>query len=594
MSPRGPLAASGSDPGRERDNNEDRVLSDPEKGIFAVIDGVGGESGGEVAAQTARDVLQARLSKRTTETERLVREAIAQANKQIWERAQAEPELAGMACVLTVAVLDGTKVTVGHVGDSRLYLLRRGEIRKVTRDHSPVGMREDAGEISEAEAMRHPRRNEIFRDVGSAPHEPDEEGFIDIHSLAFDPESALLICSDGLSDLVPSARILEVVERRAGNPKAAVSQLLDDANEAGGKDNISIVLVEGDRFPASMKRGARKEVSADTRRLGGDDTAVTPGVSGASGPRPVIRGAGRAKPSASERWIEAFTGRTAILLYVLILIAAALFLLREPLWEMASRWWLGRSGTPETPALLRIGPGAADLSITDALAQAQPGQTIQVMPGEYRETIQLKDGVRLESATPRAAILRPPPGVALPAVSAEGVQQARFAGFRIVGNAETPLTVGLRLAGSAVEVEDVEITGATTAGVEVSGADRSALQVSFIHDNPGTGVIIRDQAAPRLQDNLISKNGGARGEPRPGVEIRDAARPQLLRNKLEGNAAAGVWVPSADRVDEVFGFNTFGTLAKDKAVRVTPKPGEAPPAQPAGRTTQRRTTRRTR
>ncbi len=586
MSPRGPIAAAGSDAGRERDINEDRVLAETDKGIFAVIDGVGGESGGEVAAQTALDVLRARLSRRTTEVERLVREAIAQANKQIWERAQAEPELAGMACVLTVAVLDGTEATVGHVGDSRLYLLRRGEIRKMTRDHSPVGMREDAGEISEAEAMRHPRRNEIFRDVGSAPHEPDEEGFIDVLRVPFDPESALLLCSDGLSDLVPSSRILEVVERRAGNPKAAVKELLADANEAGGKDNISIVLVEGERFADSIRRGSgdrRKEVSADTRRLGGDDTAVTPGVSGSSGPRPVIRGAGRAKLSAGERWIEALTGRTAILLYILILVAAALFLLREPLRDVVSRWWLGGPGAPDAPALLRIGPGAADLSITDALAQAQPGQTIQVMPGEYRETIQLKDGVRLESATPRGAVIRTPPGVALPAVSAEGVQQARFAGFRIVGNAEAPLTVGLRLAGSAVEVEDVEISGATTAGVEVSGADRSAVQFSFIHDNPGTGVIVRDQAAPRLQRNLIASNGGgqgAQGDPRPGVEVRGAARPQLIDNRIEANAAAGVWVPSADRVDEIFGFNAFGSLTKEKAVRVAPKPGETPPRRP--------------
>ena len=169
MRPSRPIAAAGSDPGRERENNEDRVLCDPERGIYGVIDGVGGESGGEIAAQTAHDVLRARLSRRTTDLERLVREAIALANRQIYERAQAEPRLAGMSCVLTVALLDGDHATVGHVGDSRLYLLRRGEIRKITRDHSPVGAREDAGEISEEDAMGHPRRNEIFRDVGSAP-----------------------------------------------------------------------------------------------------------------------------------------------------------------------------------------------------------------------------------------------------------------------------------------------------------------------------------------------------------------------------------------------------------------------------------------
>src|SRR5436190_18992872 len=94
------LAAALSDPGRERENNEDRVLCDPERGIYAVIDGVGGESGGEVAAQTALDILKSRLSRRTTDAGRLIREAIALANKQIYEQAQANPTLAGMACVL--------------------------------------------------------------------------------------------------------------------------------------------------------------------------------------------------------------------------------------------------------------------------------------------------------------------------------------------------------------------------------------------------------------------------------------------------------------------------------------------------------------
>ncbi|HSN99629.1 MAG TPA: protein phosphatase 2C domain-containing protein, partial [Candidatus Nanopelagicales bacterium] len=258
-----PIAAAGSHPGREREINEDRVLAEPDRGIYAVVDGVGGESAGEVAAQLAVDVLRARLSRRTTEADRLVREAIALANKQIWEKAQAQPELAGMACVLTVAVLDGAQATIGHVGDSRLYLLGRGEIRKVTRDHSPVGMREDAGELSEAEAMSHPRRNEIFRDVGSAPHEPDEDGFIDIYHLPFDAESALLICSDGLSDLVPAAVIREVVESRAGDPDTAVRELIEAANAAGGKDNISVVIVEGARFGKGLPRRAPTRAAAN-------------------------------------------------------------------------------------------------------------------------------------------------------------------------------------------------------------------------------------------------------------------------------------------------------------------------------------------
>ncbi|HBL27949.1 MAG TPA: serine/threonine-protein phosphatase, partial [Acidobacteria bacterium] len=254
MPSRGPLSAAGSDPGRERENNEDRVLLEPALGIYAVVDGVGGESGGEVAAEIAVEVLRARLSRRTTEPGRLLREAIALANRQILERAQAEPELAGMACVLTVAVLDGETATIGHVGDSRLYQLRRGEIRKITKDHSPVGIREDAGELSESEAMAHPRRNEIFRDVGSAPHDPDEKGFVDVTTLPFDAESALLLCSDGLSDMVPAAEIRAIVESHAGRTDEAVQALINAANRAGGKDNVSVVLVAGERYGQGASR----------------------------------------------------------------------------------------------------------------------------------------------------------------------------------------------------------------------------------------------------------------------------------------------------------------------------------------------------
>ncbi|HSU82823.1 MAG TPA: protein phosphatase 2C domain-containing protein, partial [Thermoanaerobaculia bacterium] len=276
-----PLSACLSDPGLARENNEDRVLCDPERGIYAVIDGVGGESGGEIAAQTATEILQARLSRRTTDASRLIREAIALANKQIWEKAQANPALAGMACVLTVAVVDDGQVTVGHVGDSRLYLLKSGQIKKITKDHSPVGSREDTGEISEAEAMAHPRRNEIFRDVGSAPHEPDEEGFIDVTQIRFEPDAALLICSDGLSDLVTSQAILSLVESNAANPKAAVQALIDAANQAGGKDNVSVVLVEGERFAAAAAK-IRKEPAAASAR-------------------PALRGAGVARGGGGSR-----------------------------------------------------------------------------------------------------------------------------------------------------------------------------------------------------------------------------------------------------------------------------------------------------
>src|SRR5213075_2225090 len=130
-----------------------------------------------------------------------------------------------MACVLTAAIAAEDRVTIGHVGDSRLYLLAAGSIRKITPDHSPVGEREDTGELTEQQAMAHPRRNEVFRDVGSTQHAPDDDNFIDVMTIPFQADKALLICSDGLSDLVTAEEIRELVERNADEPQSAVRAL---------------------------------------------------------------------------------------------------------------------------------------------------------------------------------------------------------------------------------------------------------------------------------------------------------------------------------------------------------------------------------
>src|SRR6202140_985327 len=179
--------AAASDAGKRRKNNEDRYYVDPDRGIYAVIDGVGGHAAGETAAGVAGDVLRERLERQTGTPEERIREAITLANNEIFRLSRTRPEWSGMACVLTVALIEDDHVTVGHVGDSRLYLLRSGEIQKVTHDHSPVGEREDRGEIGEAEAMRHARRNEIFRDVGSSARNPYDTGFIEMETFRCPP-----------------------------------------------------------------------------------------------------------------------------------------------------------------------------------------------------------------------------------------------------------------------------------------------------------------------------------------------------------------------------------------------------------------------
>ena len=243
-------SAVATDPGRIREQNEDRYYLDDEHGVFAVVDGVGGHAAGELAAEIAIDVLRERLPAPGPISQSL-REAIAAANNAIYERARSDAQLRGMACVLTVAVLHESQAIVAHVGDSRLYVVWNGAIHKVTPDHSPVGELEDGGELTEEEAMLHPRRHEVFRDAGSRPRGPDDEDFIDIKEFPLKPDAAILLCSDGLSDVLTSAQINQLIEEYDGDPAGTAQALLDAANEAGGTDNITAVFIAGPEFLGS-------------------------------------------------------------------------------------------------------------------------------------------------------------------------------------------------------------------------------------------------------------------------------------------------------------------------------------------------------
>ena len=233
-----------TDTGRVRRRNEDRSWADTERGVFLVVDGVGGRAAGEIAAETAVDVIRdCRI-----ETEQDVREAIARANNRIFSLAAEAEDRAGMACVLTLAVVRNGEILIGHVGDSRLYLIWGAGIRKLTPDHSPVGEGEDAGELTEEEAMRHPRRNEVFRDVGSQRRSANDPEFVAVRRCRFRPDSALLLCSDGLTDRLTTAEIRAIVDRYQGDCGRVAAELVEAANFAGGEDNITAVFVAGAEF----------------------------------------------------------------------------------------------------------------------------------------------------------------------------------------------------------------------------------------------------------------------------------------------------------------------------------------------------------
>jgi PPM family protein phosphatase len=255
------VSAAATDTGLIRERNEDRFWIDAARGVFLVVDGVGGQAAGEVAAQTAVDAIKEAIFQSGTPEAR-IRAAITHANNCIFD--QATGDLRGMACVLTAALVEDGELTIGHVGDSRLYLIWRGAMRKLTSDHSPVGEEEDAGELEEEEAMLHPRRNEVFRDVGSRLRSADDEDFIEIRRCRFRPDAALLLCSDGLTDLVTSAQVREIVGRYEGDPARVAADLVEAANHAGGSDNVTALFVAGAEF-----RGVPARPSRTTRpRLG--------------------------------------------------------------------------------------------------------------------------------------------------------------------------------------------------------------------------------------------------------------------------------------------------------------------------------------
>jgi serine/threonine protein phosphatase PrpC len=231
-----------------RRNNEDRIHVDVAGGLFVVVDGVGGQAAGERAADIAMTAVRTGVGSNTGPADERLRSAIVSANNEIVRQAQGNPDLAGMGCVLTAVVLDGAAAVVGHVGDTRLYKFRQGSAIKITHDHSPVGEQEERGELSEAEAMRHPMRNQVYRALGGEAHSVSDDDFVEIQRVSFEDDSALLMCSDGLTDLVPLGEISYLVDLHAHDPQAVVERLIDAANKAGGKDNVSAIFLAAARF----------------------------------------------------------------------------------------------------------------------------------------------------------------------------------------------------------------------------------------------------------------------------------------------------------------------------------------------------------
>ncbi|MEJ7676518.1 MAG: protein phosphatase 2C domain-containing protein [Segetibacter sp.] len=242
-----------SDTGKLRSNNEDTFIAQPvlnNRFIAAcVIDGVGGYEGGEIAARLAHDAILSSLRKLSGNVSGMMKEALAAANEAIYKEKQVSKENAQMACVLTLALADlaNNKFYYAHVGDTRLYLLRDNSLVKVTHDHSFVGFLEDSGRLSEEDAMRHPKRNEINKALGFDA-EIRAGDYIETGESPFLPGDMILLCSDGLTDMIDNRTITSILQTNK-DLSSKGKALVNAANNAGGKDNITVVLVKNNKTP---------------------------------------------------------------------------------------------------------------------------------------------------------------------------------------------------------------------------------------------------------------------------------------------------------------------------------------------------------
>jgi protein phosphatase len=222
-----------TDVGRQRHTNEDNLYDKPP--LFAVADGMGGAQAGEVASQMAIDEF---IEQRDTgaAAEQQLEQIAKAANRKIWDTAQADSRHAGMGTTLTAALLDGQNVAVGHVGDSRLYLYRNGELERMTRDHSLVEEFVRQGKLTPEQAEKHPQRSVITRALG-----PESDVEVDTFRIPARDGDVYLLCSDGLSGMVGDDALGQIVGSGEGLD-AIARELIGAANENGGRDNITAVL----------------------------------------------------------------------------------------------------------------------------------------------------------------------------------------------------------------------------------------------------------------------------------------------------------------------------------------------------------------
>jgi protein phosphatase len=243
-----------TDVGRKRKGNEDALFLNPEQRLFVVADGMGGHAAGEVASKIAVDSINEFVTLTGGDEEitwpfgldetisydgNRLKSAIRHANRKVLEATREKVEYEGMATTVAAVLVDGDLANIGHVGDSRIYLWSAGELGQLTSDHSWVNEQIHNGVISAEQARNHPLRNVVTRALGGK-----QDLAVDMQSRRMKAGEMLLLCSDGLTTMVPDEEIAQVLADAAGDVDKGAHALVDEANARGGEDNITVVLLK--------------------------------------------------------------------------------------------------------------------------------------------------------------------------------------------------------------------------------------------------------------------------------------------------------------------------------------------------------------
>jgi len=242
----GIIFSGGTDIGRKRKSNQDSICLAPQYSFYAVADGMGGHNGGDIASQMSTSIMPLYIEKSTDKDNQLMINNLIQfINSSILAKSREVPELAGMGTTISAIKFCGPNLIIGNVGDSRVYMINNSRIYQLTRDHSFVQEKLNMGIYTREDAAKDPQKNVLVRSVGF-----DDELQVDVFSYRISKNDIFLICSDGLHGKVSDADILHIVTSCLGDPAhctkedvdKAVKQLIDQANENGGQDNISVII----------------------------------------------------------------------------------------------------------------------------------------------------------------------------------------------------------------------------------------------------------------------------------------------------------------------------------------------------------------